>query len=135
MIQVMNALMESHAFAKYGIWCSGWLGQRAAGTEQVHTVEENSRKVIKYIFMQKDFQHLSHISVTKQYTQMHLWLCSVYLQQSVELLHISQRLYSTCFIVSSTINPHRWKPACRPSFTQLIQEAMMCLKTEKLTFT
>lgn len=32
MIQVMNAGIESHAFAKYGIVN----GQRAAGTEQVH---------------------------------------------------------------------------------------------------
>lgn len=36
----MNALMESHAFAKYGIWYSEWLGQRAAGTEQVHCGEK-----------------------------------------------------------------------------------------------
>lgn len=89
--------MESHAFAKSGIWYSEWLGQRAAGIEQVHTVEENSciwitERQFKSIFMQRDFQHLSHISVTKQKTQIHLWQCSVYLQQSVELLHISQRL-------------------------------------------
>lgn len=34
---MMNALMESRAFAKCGILYSEWLGQRAAGTEQVHS--------------------------------------------------------------------------------------------------
>lgn len=37
MILVINVLMESHTFAKYGIWYSG---QRAAGTEQVHSGEK-----------------------------------------------------------------------------------------------
>lgn len=71
MILVMNALMESHASAKYGIWYSEWLGQRAAGIEQVHSVEENlciwiTERQFKSISMHKDFQQLSHISVTKQ---------------------------------------------------------------------
>ncbi len=71
MIQVMNALMESHAFAKYGIWYSEWLGQRAAGTEQVHRGGKKKKTCIwiterQFKSMQKDFQYSSHISVTKQ---------------------------------------------------------------------
>lgn len=39
MISVMNALMETHAFAKYGIWHSEW-PERAAERENRCMLEE-----------------------------------------------------------------------------------------------
>lgn len=57
----MNALMESNAFAKCGILYSEWLGQRAAGTEQVHSGGNPciliTERQFESIFMQKDSQH------------------------------------------------------------------------------
>lgn len=71
MIYVINALMESHTLAKYGTLFSEGLGLRAVGIEQVHSEERKSciciaEEQFKFIFMQKHFQYLSRISVTKQ---------------------------------------------------------------------
>lgn len=71
MILVMNALMKRHAFAKYGIWYSEWLGQRAAGTEQVHAVREENNEsgslnANSNPFSCTDSQYLSHITDPKQ---------------------------------------------------------------------
>lgn len=70
MIQVMNALMESHAFAKYGIWYSEWAWSESCRdrTGAQWRKKKSGIWISERPFKstQKDFQYSSHTLVTKQ---------------------------------------------------------------------